>query len=167
MTRKKYAKLLGCMYLFMLVAMFFDPYWQKSSYIIGPFFCIITWKREKDTNWPLSNSFLNLITGGLYGLFNFDRKNQQIFLIMKLRIDKRSDLMLRAVIYARFSSDMQREESIDAQVRACKSYCQSKGYLVVGQYVDQAKSGRELTKRDAYNQILTCAGTYSLSAVCR
>ena len=27
--------------------------------------------------------------------------------------------MLRAVIYARFSSDMQREESIDAQVRAC------------------------------------------------
>ena len=50
MTRKKYAKLLGCMYLFMLVAMFFDPYWQKSSYIIGPFFCIITWKREKDTN---------------------------------------------------------------------------------------------------------------------
>ena len=31
--------------------------------------------------------------------------------------------MLRAVIYARFSSDMQREESIDAQVRACKNYC--------------------------------------------
>ena len=76
MTRKKYAKLLGCMNLFMLVAMFFDPYWQKSSYIIGPFFCIITWKREKDTNWPLSNSFLNLITGGLYGLFNFDRKKK-------------------------------------------------------------------------------------------
>lgn len=65
--------------------------------------------------------------------------------------------MLRAVIYARFSSDMQREESIDAQVRACKSYCQSKGYLVVGQYVDEAKSGRELTKRDAYNQMLADA----------
>lgn len=76
MTRKKYAKLLGCMYLFMLVAMFFDPYRQKSSYNIGPFFCIITWKREKDTNWPLSNSFLNLITGGLYGLFNFDCKKK-------------------------------------------------------------------------------------------
>ena len=51
-------------------------HWQKSSYIIGPFFCIITWKREKDTNWPLSNSFLNLNTGGLYGLFNFDRKKK-------------------------------------------------------------------------------------------
>ena len=65
--------------------------------------------------------------------------------------------MLRAVIYARFSSDMQREESIDAQVRACKNYCQSKGYLVIGQYVDEAKSGRELTKRDAYNQMLADA----------
>lgn len=65
--------------------------------------------------------------------------------------------MQRAVIYARFSSDMQREESIDAQVRACKNYCQSKGYLVIGQYVDEAKSGRELTKRDAYNQMLADA----------
>ena len=34
--------------------------------------------------------------------------------------------MQRAVIYARFSSDMQREESIDAQVRACKAYAKNK-----------------------------------------
>lgn len=33
--------------------------------------------------------------------------------------------MLKAVIYARFSSDMQREESIDAQVRACKGKAES------------------------------------------
>lgn len=39
--------------------------------------------------------------------------------------------MQRTVIYARFSSDMQREESIDAQVRACKAYAKSKGYTVV------------------------------------
>ena len=65
--------------------------------------------------------------------------------------------MLRAVIYARFSSDMQREESIDAQVRACKSYCKAKGYIVVDQYIDEAKSGRDITKRDAYNQMLADA----------
>lgn len=52
---------------------------------------------------------------------------------------------------------MQREESIDAQVRACRSYCHGKGYLVVGQYVDEAKSGRDVTKRDAYNQMLADA----------
>lgn len=65
--------------------------------------------------------------------------------------------MQRAVIYARFSSDMQREESIDAQVRACSVYAKSKGYIVVGKYADEAKSGRDVTKRDAYNQMLADA----------
>ena len=62
--------------------------------------------------------------------------------------------MPRAVIYARFSSDMQREESIDAQVRACTAYAKSKGYEIVDTYIDEAKSGREVTKRDAYKKML-------------
>lgn len=62
--------------------------------------------------------------------------------------------MQRAVIYARFSSDMQREESIDAQVRACTAYAKSKGYEIVDTYIDEAKSGREVTKRDAYKKML-------------
>lgn len=65
--------------------------------------------------------------------------------------------MLNAVIYARFSSDMQREESIDAQVRACKAYAKSKGYTVVKEYVDEAKSGRSTLTRDAYNQMMADA----------
>ena len=63
----------------------------------------------------------------------------------------------RAVIYARFSSDNQREESIDAQVRACKAYCKGKGYLVTHIYRDEAKSGTKLAGRDAYNQMLADA----------
>lgn len=65
--------------------------------------------------------------------------------------------MLNAVIYARFSPDMQREESIDAQVRACKAYAKSKGYTVVKEYVDEAKSGRSTLTRDAYNQMMADA----------
>lgn len=65
--------------------------------------------------------------------------------------------MPRAVIYACFSSDMQREESIDAQVRACTAYAQSKGYNIIDTYIDEAKSGRDVTKRDAYNQMLADA----------
>lgn len=65
--------------------------------------------------------------------------------------------MQRAVIYARFSSDNQREESIDAQVRACKAYCKGKGYLVTHIYRDEAKSGTKLAGRDAYNQMLADA----------
>ena len=37
--------------------------------------------------------------------------------------------MKKLVIYARFSSENQREESIEAQIRACKEYAKSHKYL--------------------------------------
>lgn len=46
-----------------------------------------------------------------------------------------------AVIYARYSSHNQREESIDAQVRACEEYAAKHGLQVVQVYQDSAKSG--------------------------
>lgn len=45
-----------------------------------------------------------------------------------------------AVIYARYSSSNQREESIDAQVRACEEYAERNGYVIVDVYADSAKS---------------------------
>lgn len=45
-----------------------------------------------------------------------------------------------AAIYARFSSDNQREESIDAQVRAITKYANRNGYVIVKTYVDRAES---------------------------
>lgn len=45
---------------------------------------------------------------------------------------------MKAVIYARYSSENQREESIDAQIRACREYCDRSDYEVVGAYIDQA-----------------------------
>ena len=50
--------------------------------------------------------------------------------------------MLRAVSYSRFSTDMQREESIEAQERAIKEYCESNGYAYVGAYADRGLSGK-------------------------
>ncbi|MCG9967448.1 recombinase family protein [Pelotomaculum terephthalicicum JT] len=47
---------------------------------------------------------------------------------------------MKATIYARFSSDNQREESITAQVRACTEYAQKQGYTIVKVYTDEAKS---------------------------
>jgi len=46
----------------------------------------------------------------------------------------------RAALYARFSSDNQREESIEAQLRALKEHCNKNGILVIKEYVDRAKS---------------------------
>lgn len=63
----------------------------------------------------------------------------------------------RAVIYARFSRESQREESIDAQVRACREYCRKKGYIIVKIYKDEAKSGTTIAKRDNYKAMLADA----------
>ena len=46
----------------------------------------------------------------------------------------------RVALYARFSSNNQREESIDAQIRAMEEYCQRNGLQIVAVYTDEAKS---------------------------
>ncbi len=47
---------------------------------------------------------------------------------------------MKAAIYARYSSDNQREESIDAQIRAAKEYAQRNGFQIVKVYTDEARS---------------------------
>lgn len=48
----------------------------------------------------------------------------------------------RAAIYARFSSDAQRDVSIDIQVRHCTELIERKGWSVAGVYADYAMTGR-------------------------
>lgn len=38
---------------------------------------------------------------------------------------------MTAVIYARYSSDNQREESIEGQIRECTAYAEKNGFTVV------------------------------------
>ena len=49
--------------------------------------------------------------------------------------------MLRAVAYARFSSELQREESIDAQLRAIRKYCTEHDAVLLTVYADKGISG--------------------------
>ena len=49
--------------------------------------------------------------------------------------------MLRAVAYVRFSSDNQREESIDGQLRAIRKYCSEHDMVLLATYADRAISG--------------------------
>ncbi len=46
----------------------------------------------------------------------------------------------RVAQYARFSSDNQRSESIDAQIRAMNQFCKQNHWQVVSTYTDEAKS---------------------------
>lgn len=67
---------------------------------------------------------------------------------------------MKAVIYARYSSDNQREESIEAQVRACKDYAATKGLVVVSEYVDEAISGKgeKTATRASYQRMIRDSG---------
>ena len=49
---------------------------------------------------------------------------------------------MTAVIYARYSSDSQRETSIEGQLRDCKDYAERNGITVVGTYIDRAYSAK-------------------------
>lgn len=64
--------------------------------------------------------------------------------------------MIKAVLYARYSSDMQREESIDAQFRAGREYCKRKEYIIVKGYRDEAFSGTN-DQRPAFQELMADA----------
>lgn len=49
---------------------------------------------------------------------------------------------MKAVIYARYSSDSQREESIEGQIRECTEYAEHHGITVLAHYIDRALSAR-------------------------
>ena len=48
---------------------------------------------------------------------------------------------MRAVIYARYSSDNQREASIEDQLEICRRYIDRQGWTLVETYEDRALSG--------------------------
>jgi site-specific DNA recombinase len=47
-----------------------------------------------------------------------------------------------AVLYARFSSDLQKDRSIDDQFSLCESYAKREGYKLAGRYSDRANPAR-------------------------
>ena len=49
---------------------------------------------------------------------------------------------MKGVIYARYSSDNQREESIKGQIRECMEFADRQGITVVANYIDRAFSAK-------------------------
>ena len=64
---------------------------------------------------------------------------------------------MRAVIYARYSSDKQREASIADQVEVCRRYARAQGWQVVDTYTDAALSGATRF-RPAFQKLAAEAG---------
>ena len=49
---------------------------------------------------------------------------------------------MNVVIYARFSSHSQTEQSIEGQLKVCYEYAEQNHYAVIGEYIDRAVSGK-------------------------
>jgi site-specific DNA recombinase len=60
---------------------------------------------------------------------------------------------LRAVVYARYSSDLQSAASIEDQVRECRAFIERQGWVYEHAYVDRALSGASML-RPGYQRLL-------------
>lgn len=69
-----------------------------------------------------------------------------------------------AVIYARYSSHNQREESIEGQLRECKRYAQDNHITIIGEYTDRAISGKT-DNRAGFQKMIRDAEKGRFSAV--
>ena len=64
------------------------------------------------------------------------------------------DISKNAVVYARYSSSGQKEQSIDGQLAAAKKYAEAKGYTIIHEYIDRAMTGRNDDRED-FQQMLS------------
>ena len=53
-----------------------------------------------------------------------------------------------AVIYARYSSDSQTEQSIEGQLRVCKEYAEKNDISIINTYIDRAMTGTNDNRPD-------------------
>ena len=71
---------------------------------------------------------------------------------------------MTAVIYARYSSDNQREESIEGQLRECQEYAEHNGITVLRNYIDRALSAKT-DNRPEFQQMIRDSGKGLFDAV--
>ena len=81
---------------------------------------------------------------------------------------------MKAVIYARYSSDNQREESIEGQLRECMEYANRCGLTVVNTYIDRALSAKTDNRpnfqkmiKDSYKQVFDLVIVWKLDRFAR
>lgn len=77
---------------------------------------------------------------------------------------KKSDVTANAVVYARYSSHSQNEQSIEGQLKDAYEYAEKNGLLIVGEYIDRAQSART-DDRPSFKKMLSDAERRQFSVV--
>ena len=65
--------------------------------------------------------------------------------------------MKTAVIYARYSSERQTEQSIEGQLRVCQDYADRNDILIVDTYIDRAMTGTNDNRKDFQRMLKNCS----------
>ena len=65
--------------------------------------------------------------------------------------------MPTAVSYARYSSELQKDSSIEDQQRLCRRFAEREGYDITAEYSDRALSGSTLFGREGIHELLAAA----------
>ena len=63
------------------------------------------------------------------------------------------EINMTAVIYARYSSDSQREESIEGQLRECTAFAEKNDITILRHYIDRAFSAKTDNRPEFQNMI--------------
>ncbi|MGY4303391.1 DNA invertase Pin-like site-specific DNA recombinase [Bradyrhizobium sp. USDA 4369] len=65
--------------------------------------------------------------------------------------------MIRAAIYARFSSDRQNDRSVDDQIASCRELCAREGFAVVLTFCDREISDASTVNRPGFQDLMRAA----------
>lgn len=71
----------------------------------------------------------------------------------------------RAALYARYSTDLQSERSVEDQLALCEGFAIAQGFKVAGRYSDKARSGATTIGRDGLSRLLVDARAGQFDAV--
>jgi DNA invertase Pin-like site-specific DNA recombinase len=73
---------------------------------------------------------------------------------------------MNVVLYMRYSSDAQTEQSIEGQDRVCTEFCKREGYNIIHKYIDRATSAaKDIDKRVQFLRMIEDAASGSFQAV--
>ena len=73
---------------------------------------------------------------------------------------------MRVVLYLRFSSAKQNEQSIEGQDRVCAEFCAREGHEIVDRYIDRGTSAsKDIEKREAFLRMIADSARHEWDAV--
>ena len=71
---------------------------------------------------------------------------------------------MNAVVYARYSSHKQGEQSIEGQLASARKYAAEHGYTIIHEYCDRAQTGRN-DDREQFQQMLKDTAKHQFKAI--